>query len=68
MNKDGYYIKVFSYVASVGLTADIEGIEAYDTNEKIFVSSDFLKSLRMRRRTKNDKNSRRQYVAKIAFG
>ena len=45
VNKDGYYIKVLSHVASVGLTADIEGIEVYDTNEKIFVSSDFLKSI-----------------------
>ena len=34
VNKDGYYIKVLSCVSSVGLTADIESIEVYDTNEK----------------------------------
>ena len=48
VNKYGYYIKVLSHVASADSTADIEGIEAYDTNEKIFVSSDFLKSLWMK--------------------
>ncbi|TWO18736.1 LexA family transcriptional regulator [Campylobacter hyointestinalis] len=43
--QDGYWISKISHNASAGTLADIEGIEVYDTDEKIFLPSTFFKTI-----------------------
>lgn len=42
--QDGYNITVLSHRASAGTASDIEGVEVYDTDEKIFIPSDFFRT------------------------
>lgn len=41
----GYWITRISHDASAGTSCDIEGIEVYDTNEKMFLPSTFFKNI-----------------------
>lgn len=43
VKQDGYYITSLTHNASAGSSSDIEGIEVYDTDNKVFVSSTFFK-------------------------
>jgi hypothetical protein len=43
-NQNGYWIIKISHDASAGVLSDINGIEVYDTDEKIFLPSTFFKS------------------------
>lgn len=43
--KEGYWITKLSHNASAGTAVDIEGVEVYDTDERIFLPTSFFKTV-----------------------
>lgn len=43
VNNDGYHIRVLSHNVSAGTSSDIDGIDVFDTKQKIFIPRDLFK-------------------------